>query len=150
MCLARGIGQVSYRSEEEFDERFGRGRQADEQPLEGGRYAVESYLEYHGEKLAWRFDANTYIVLSRAMNHHDVGRGRGGIAAALVAHHRRRDDRRHLVGPPLPAAAPARARRAASRATRASRSIQSISGHDGFLTESEAVGKVIARALADI
>ena len=65
-------------------ERFGRGHQGDEQPLEGGRYAVESYLEYHGEKLAPRFDANTYIVLSQAMNHHDVGRGRGGIAAALA------------------------------------------------------------------
>ncbi len=110
MSLARGIGQVSYRSEEEFDERFGRGRQADEQPLEGGRYQVESYLEYHGEKLADRFDANTYIVLSRAMNHHDVGRGRGGIQAALGSHHRRRHDRRHLVRLALPAAPPARAR----------------------------------------
>ena len=41
MSLARGIGQVSYRSEIEFDERFGRGHQGDEQPLEGGRYAIE-------------------------------------------------------------------------------------------------------------
>jgi len=52
--------------------------------LAGGRYAVESYLEYHGERLVRRFDANTYIVLSEAMNHHDVGRGRGGIAEALA------------------------------------------------------------------
>ena len=49
-------------------------------PVRGRAYTIESYLEYHGEKLARRFDANTYIVLSRAMNHHDVGRGRGGIA----------------------------------------------------------------------
>ena len=42
----------------------------------GGRFAVESYLEYHGDKLARRFDPNSYIVLSEAMNHHDVGRGR--------------------------------------------------------------------------
>ena len=52
MSLARGIGQVSYRSELEIDQRFGRGHQGDEQPLAGGRYAIESYLEYHGEKLA--------------------------------------------------------------------------------------------------
>ena len=51
--------------------------------LEGGQYAIESYLHYHGEKLAQRFDANSYVVLSEAMNHHDVGRGRGGVPAAL-------------------------------------------------------------------
>ena len=47
-------------------------------PSKGGRYAIESYLEHHGDKLAERFDPNSYIVLSEAMNHHDVGRGRGG------------------------------------------------------------------------
>ena len=83
MSIARGIGQVSYRSELELQQRFNRGHQNDEHPFEGGLYTVESYLDYHGEKLAWRFDANTYIALSRAMNHHDVGRGRGGVAAAL-------------------------------------------------------------------
>ena len=149
MCLARGIGQVSYRTEEEFDERFGRGRQADEQPLKGGRYAVESYLEYHGEKLAFRFDANTYIALSRAMNHHDVGRGRGGIAAALS---RVRGDitiagissdrlyplrLQHELAALIPGASGVEV-------------VQSISGHDGFLTESEAVGKIITRSLADV
>ena len=65
LSIARAIGQVSYRSELEFDERFGREHQGDEHPLEGGRYAVESYLEYHGEKLARRFDANSYLVLCR-------------------------------------------------------------------------------------
>ena len=79
MSIARGIGQVSYRSELELEQRFNRGHQNDEHPFEGGLYTVESYLEYHGEKLAHRFDANTYIVLSRAMNHHDVGRARGGV-----------------------------------------------------------------------
>ncbi len=112
MSLARGIGQVSYRTELEFDERFSRGHQNDEHPFAGGRYTIESYLEYHGEKLARRFDANTYIVLSRAMNHHDVGRGRSGIAAALARITGRRHDRRHLLRPPLPAPAPGRAGRA--------------------------------------
>jgi homoserine O-acetyltransferase len=147
MSIARGIGQVSYRSEIEFDERFGRGRQADEEPLAGGRYAVESYLEYHGRKLAQRFDANTYIVLSRAMNHHDVGRGRGGIAAAL----NRITADVTLAGISSDRLYPLRLQH--ELAAHIPRNggvevIQSISGHDGFLTESEAVGKVIGRALA--
>ena len=50
----------------------------------GGRFAVESYLDHQGEKLARRFDPNSYLVLSEAMNSHDVGRGRGGVPAALA------------------------------------------------------------------
>ena len=69
--------QISYRTEAELGARFGREPQGEEQPLKGGRYAVESYLEHHGEKLVRRFDANSYVVLSEAMNHHDVGPGPG-------------------------------------------------------------------------
>lgn len=148
MCLARGIGQVSYRSEQEFDERFGDGRQGDEDPLAGGRYAIESYLEYHGEKLASRFDANTYVVLSRAMNHHDVGRGRGGTRAALA----RITAETTIAGISSDRLYPLRLQHElAARIPRNSgvEVVQSISGHDGFLTEREAVGKVVARALAD-
>lgn len=149
MSLARGIGQVSYRSEEEFDDRFGRGHQGDEQPLEGGRYAVESYLDYHGEKLAYRFDANTYVTLSRAMNHHDVGRGRGGVPAALA----RITADVTLAGISSDRLYPLRLQHElAALVPRNSgvEVIQSMAGHDGFLTESEAVTKVIARALADV
>ncbi len=53
--------------------------QGGENPYDGtGRFAVESYLDHHGEKLVGRFDANSYVVLTKAMNSHDVGRGRGG------------------------------------------------------------------------
>jgi len=82
--LARRIAHVTYRSELELDARFGREAQGEEQPLGGGgRYAVESYLDRHAEKLAVRFDANSYVVLTESMNSHDVGRGRGGVQAAL-------------------------------------------------------------------
>jgi homoserine O-acetyltransferase len=83
LALARRIAQITYRSEAELAARFGRRRQNGEDPLRGGRYAVESYLDHHGAKLARRFDAGSYVTLTRAMNGHDVGRGRAGLARAL-------------------------------------------------------------------
>ena len=84
MGIARRIGHLSYRSEAELATRFGRAPQPGEDAFGAGRYAVESYLDHHADKLARRFDAGSYVVLSAAMNHHDVGRGRGGLAAALA------------------------------------------------------------------
>ena len=63
--IARMAGMVTYRSGEMFNQRFKRSR------LESG-YDVESYLKYQGEKLAKRFDANSYLALLKAMNTHDV------------------------------------------------------------------------------
>ena len=146
MSLARGIGQVSYRSEVELDQRFGRGHQGDEQPLEGGRYAIESYLDYHGEKLAGRFDANTYVTLSQAMNHHDVGRGRGGIAAALA----RITGQVTLAGISSDRLYPLRLQEELAELIPGAAKlavIESLDGHDGFLTESEQVAAVVRPAL---
>ena len=82
--VARQIAHATYRSGAELNLRFGRKPQPGEQPLSGtGRYAVESYLDHHADKLVGRFDANSYLVLTEAMNSHDVGRGRGGTVAAL-------------------------------------------------------------------
>ncbi|HWG26977.1 homoserine O-acetyltransferase MetX [Actinospica sp.] len=81
--IARRIAHLSYRSENELARRFGRLSQEGEDPPRSGRYAVESYLDHHAAKLARRFDANSYVVLTEAMNHHDVGRGRDGVAEAL-------------------------------------------------------------------
>jgi homoserine O-acetyltransferase len=146
LSLARGLGQLSYRTEHEFDVRFARESQADEEPLQGGRYAVESYLEYQGEKLTRRFDANSYIVLSEAMNHHDVGRGRGGLAAALGSVRARvsvagiASDRlyplhqQHEIARLLPGDVDVHV-------------IASEFGHDGFLLETDAIGAVVRSAL---
>jgi homoserine O-acetyltransferase len=147
MALARGIGQISYRTELELAQRFNRGHQNDEHPFLGGQYTVESYLEYHGEKLGRRFDANTYIVLSRVMNHHDVGRGRSGIAAALG----RISGRVTLAGISSDRLYPLRLQDELAELIPNNSGvhvIDSISGHDAFLTEHEAVGKIIASALA--
>ena len=83
--IARMIAHATYRSEGELSFRFGRAFREGENPLGGGgRFAVESYLEHHGDKLARRFDANTYVRLTEAILGHDVGRGRGGVEAALA------------------------------------------------------------------
>ena len=103
LSIARGLGQFSYRTGAEFQSRFGRAPQEEEDPLKGGRYAIESYVQHQGEKLIERFDPNSYIVLSEAMNHHDLGRGRGGVGARPVPRARRGDRGGHHLGPPVPA-----------------------------------------------
>ncbi len=74
--VARMMAMVSYRSPGEFDGRFGRDQHAQD-------FDVSSYLRHHGKKLSSRFDANCYIQLTRQMDTHDVGRGRGGYEEAL-------------------------------------------------------------------
>ena len=84
LAVARMIAQVTYRSDELFTERFDRTLL---RPLDyslGPLFDIEGYLDYHGEKLARRFDANSYLRLNRAMDLHDIGRGRGGVDAALA------------------------------------------------------------------
>ncbi|MGB2757057.1 MAG: homoserine O-acetyltransferase [Acidimicrobiia bacterium] len=146
MTLARAVGQITYRTEAELDDRFGRGRQGDERPIEGGRFAIESYLDYQGEKLAQRFDANTYIVLSEAMNLHDIGRGRGGIGAALA----RVSADVVIAGIDSDRLYPLRLQEELAAGIRTADGITVIaspSGHDGFLTETEQVKDVIHSVL---
>jgi len=82
--IARRIAHTTYRTAEELEERFGNRPQELEDPFDGqGRHQVTSYLDHHAHKLARRFDANSYIALAETMSTHDVGRGRGGVAAAL-------------------------------------------------------------------
>ena len=108
---------------------------------------MESYLGYHGDKLARRFDANTYRVLSEAMNHHDVGRGRGGVAAALA----RATAEVTVAGITSDRLYPLRLQHELAELIPTAGDvsvIDSIVGHDGFLVEAEAVGKLIRQALA--
>ena len=84
LATARQIAQVTYRSGESFERRFGRQLFDPAGTFDlWGRFQIESYLDHHGQKLVRRFDANAYVVLNRSMDLHDIGRGRGGTAAAL-------------------------------------------------------------------
>ena len=135
LALARQIAHTTYRSPSELDERFGRIPQNDEDPLHGGRLAVESYLDYHGEKIVRRFDAGSYVALCRSMLSHDVGRDRGGVAEALKSVTARTlavavDSDRLFY--------PEQVWQMASGISGAFyREIHSDHGHDGFLIESD-------------
>ncbi|HWH26327.1 MAG TPA: homoserine O-acetyltransferase [Pseudolysinimonas sp.] len=84
LALARRMALLNYRSPSELNDRFERSWQSGLSPLGGGGvFAVESYLGFHGNKFTRRFDADSYLVLVDAMNSHDIGRNRGGSAAAL-------------------------------------------------------------------
>lgn len=84
LALARRMAILNYRSPSELNDRFERAWQSSVSPLGGGgRWAVESYLDFHSNKFTRRFDANSYITLVEAMNSHDVGRGRESLEAAL-------------------------------------------------------------------
>ena len=84
LALARRMALLNYRSPSELNDRFERTWQSDISPLgAAGRWAVESYLDFHGNKFTRRFDANSYITLVEAMNSHDIGRDRGGVEKAL-------------------------------------------------------------------
>jgi homoserine O-acetyltransferase len=144
--VARRFAHLTYRGEAELDTRFANQPQGDEDPLDGGRYAVQSYLEYQGKKLVSRFDAGSYVSLSEALSSHDVGRGRGGVEAALRAC-------------PVPVVVggitsdrlyPLRLQEELADLLPGCDGLNvldSIYGHDGFLVESEAVGALIRQTL---
>jgi homoserine O-acetyltransferase len=146
--LARRIAHVTYRSEPELDTRFGRAAQGDEQPLGGGgRYAVESYLDHHADTLAARFDANSYVVLTESMNSHDVGRGRGGVQAALE----RVTADLVVVAIDSDRLYPPRLSHEISQASARSGPVHIVTsehGHDGFLVEIEQVGEIVRESLS--
>jgi len=146
--LARRIAHVTYRSELELDTRFGRQSQGEEEPLGGGgRYAVESYLDHQGDKLAARFDANSYVVLTESMNSHDVGRGRGGVQAAL----QRMTAELVVVAVDSDRCYPPRLSHELALASASSgpaHVITSEHGHDGFLIEIDQVGKILRDTLS--
>ncbi len=147
LAIARGIGQVTYRTGREFQSRFGRASQASEDPLKGGRYAIESYLQHQGDKLASRFDPNSYIVLSEAMNHHDVGWGRGGVAHALA----QVSATVTVAGIESDRLYPLELQRELAHFLPGDRPVtvlESLFGHDGFLLEIEQIGTLMASALS--
>ena len=152
LALARRMALLNYRSPSELNDRFMRSWQSGISPAgKGGRFAVESYLDFHGNKFTRRFDANSYITLVNAMSSHDVGRDRGGVEAALAAVTARAlvlgidSDRLFPVEGQVTIAAHLRGNIDGGSAV----VIESAFGHDGFLIEGKIVGRELRRLLAE-
>ncbi|PZE97774.1 homoserine O-acetyltransferase [Curtobacterium sp. MCLR17_040] len=150
LSLARRMALMTYRASDELNSRFARSWQSDVSPLgDDGRFSVESYLDFHGNKFTRRFDASSYVTLTYAMDSHDVGAGRGGVSAALGLVTARTlvvgisSDRlfpvedQHRIAAGVPDALDGD-----SAAV-----IDSEFGHDGFLIEHEQVGAHLRRLL---
>jgi homoserine O-acetyltransferase len=150
---ARHMSMMTFRSDDVFSERFGR---EVVEPIDGfslwQRFQVERYLEYQGDKLVRRFDANSYLVLTKAMDLHDLARGRGGLDAAFA----------RLRAPVLSVGVnsdilyPAhQARQIVELAGRAGlraeyAELDSPHGHDAFLIELEPLGEIVTKFLANV
>ena len=146
LALARRIALLSYRSAAELNERFGRDAQSSVAPIsDRGRFAIESYLDFHGNKFTRRFDANSYLRLLTAMNSHDVGRGRGGVESALG----RVTAQTLVIGVdsdrlfPVDTQQQITAGLSASVSGRQPVVISSIYGHDAFLIEASTIGPLL-------
>ena len=154
LAIARSVAQITYRSADVFDGRFARDL-VDPRSVFGhwDRFQVESYLDYHGEKLVRRFDANTYLILNRTMDLHDLARDRGSMESAI---------RRlaHLPALTLSISSdvlyPTAQQAAIRDAIRAAGGrcdhhvIQSPDGHDGFLLAARQVGSHLAGFLREV
>jgi homoserine O-acetyltransferase len=150
LALARRMALMTYRAPDELNGRFARSWQSDVSPLgDDGRFSVESYLDFHGNKFTRRFDAASYVALTHAMDSHDVGAGRGGVAAALA----RVTARTLVVGVSSDRLFPVEDQHRIAAGVPDTLDgdhaavITSEFGHDGFLIEHEAVGAHLARLL---
>lgn len=154
LALARSLAMCSYKSAVLFEERFGRRPNRNgEQPDRalGGRYDVAGYLDYQGELFLKRFDANSYLIISKAMDNFDLGVTPEEEAANL----RRIQARTLLVGissdwlfPPAEVQALAERIRQAGKEVEY-RELSSTHGHDGFLADADQLNPLILEHLQE-
>ncbi len=152
LALARSIAMCSYKSAALFDERFGRRPdRAGDDPHRalGERFDVAGYLDYQGQAFTRRFDANSYLVLSKAMDTFDLARGYESEAAALA----RIRARVLLVGISSDWLFPAADVRALAERMKVAgidclyHELASTHGHDGFLAEADALATLLRATL---
>jgi homoserine O-acetyltransferase len=157
LALARGIALCSYKSSELFSERFARRPdRSGEDPQNSltARYDVAGYLDYQGSIFTPRFDANSYLLLSKAMDTFDLADGdRSG--PSLETAFRRIRARLLLVGISSDWLFPASDVRALAWAARAAgvkakyAELDSSHGHDGFLAEAAQLAPIIKAHLEE-
>jgi homoserine O-acetyltransferase len=152
LALARAIAICTYKSPELFQQRFARRpNRSGEDPLRSllGKYDVAGYLDYQGERFHRRFDANSYLVISRAMDTFDIPLPGDDEAATLASIQAQVS----LIGissdwlfPPEDVRALAGRMRAAGVDARYAE-LSSDHGHDGFLADAADMVPLVAEAL---
>ena len=141
--LARKLGTITYRSADEWDQRFGRRRVPETAGISGDfrpQFEVEAYLEHQAQRFADQFDANAYLYLSRAMDQFDLAdHGGGSLAAAFAKFGVRRalvlGVESDMLFPVEQQREIADHLRAAGRATVEFHAFPSLQGHDAFLVD---------------
>jgi homoserine O-acetyltransferase len=144
--LARQLAITTYRSEIDFEQRFGGRVEPDGTP------SIVSYLRHQGRKLLERFDEDTYRTLVWAMDTHDIGRDRGGAVAAMqrLAAYGTRLTGVGIEGDILYGTTQVREMVKAATAAGMDavyREIHSTKGHDAFLVEWDQLTALLAEAL---
>lgn len=160
LALARQIGLLTYRAGGLYDTKFER-RQVNLAALQGSpatdaflsaEYEVESYLDYNGEKFVRRFDPNTYLYLTKAMDGHDIGRNRGGLDQALSMIQAKTTvigiSSDYLYEPGHLAKTVRQAQAVGAPVTY--QELHSPHGHDAFLIEYETLGRLITAHLNEL
>jgi len=151
MRLARKLGMITYRSAEEWDQRFGRERAEGEHDAGdqfGVDFEVESYLEHHANKFVGQFDPNCYLYLSRAMDLFDVAEHSGCVATELS---KPGIERALVVGVETDFLFPLHEQeQLAECLERPEREVEfvalpSLQGHDSFLVDMDGFRPVLAR-----
>ena len=139
MRLARKLGMISYRSKEEWRERFGRDVQEHyNKRLFGMHFAVESYLENAAKKFIRNFDPCSYLYLSRAMDWFDVADGYDDLPSALAGINLKTSC---VIGVETDILFPAYQQKEIADAIRSNgidtsfTNLESLMGHDAFLVD---------------
>jgi homoserine O-acetyltransferase/O-succinyltransferase len=146
--LARAIAMLSYRSFDSLEARFGRERRAVGDDGLASSFEIASYLAYHGVKLVRRFDANTYIGLTHAMDDYDLADGRGTLDEVLA----RMAMPSLVMGIPTDVLYPEVEQRRLVEGLPRARYVRLSSphGHDGFLIEFPQVAAHLRRFLGQV
>jgi homoserine O-acetyltransferase len=152
LALARAIAMCTYKSAELFTERFARRPdRSGEDPyhLRDGRFDIAGYLDYQGMVFTRRFDANSYILISKAMDTFELSRGYESERAAL----QRIRAAVLMVGITSDWLFPASDVRALSERAREAgvqvsyAELSSSHGHDGFLADTELLSPIVRNYL---
>jgi len=136
---ARAIGMISYRAYKGFEE-----TQSEKNSESVDDFRASSYQQYQGQKLANRFNAFTYWILSKAMDSHHVGRGRKSIDAALQSI----KAETLVIGIESDILFPIAEQKLLASTIPNARfeKIDSLFGHDGFLVETDQFKKILKKS----